>query len=279
MAPRSIAPMAEDFQSSAMTATVQRRLKPQEHRLPIIQPLDVVAKELHTMNVNQISSSATISGATVTTCMSTNSCSSNISVKSQAITLAHSPFPQACLQLLHSLGGNSHCVDCGAPHPTWASISYGILICLNCSGKHRHFGVNHSIVRSITMDSWDNPSHVLCLLEGGNEQWKSFLRRHKLDTQSKEFSGGKGVYQTKAALFYRENLQRHVKKVLSAGEYKGRHVWREKQNQGTRVRTTARSTSPQIRETYTTPPANDETSCTSDPTNYSHNDTEQPNRL
>lgn len=36
----------------------------------------------------------------------------------------------------------------------WASVNNGILLCLNCSGVHRSFGVRVSFVRSITMDSW-----------------------------------------------------------------------------------------------------------------------------
>lgn len=53
----------------------------------------------------------------------------------------HKRFPNACIRLLRSIPGNLRCVDCDATNPQWASISYGILLCIECSGKHRRMGV------------------------------------------------------------------------------------------------------------------------------------------
>lgn len=42
---------------------------------------------------------------------------------------------------------NPLCVDCRAKDPEWASISLGVMMCIECSGIHRSMGVHVSKVQ------------------------------------------------------------------------------------------------------------------------------------
>ncbi|KAM4697342.1 arf-GAP with GTPase, ANK repeat and PH domain-containing protein 1 isoform 2-T2 [Rhinophrynus dorsalis] len=72
------------------------------------------------------------------------------------------------LQSIRSLPGNSHCVDCDAPNPDWASLNLGALMCIECSGIHRNLGTHLSRVRSLDLDDW--PSELIKVMSAiGNE--------------------------------------------------------------------------------------------------------------
>ena len=142
-------------------------------------------------------------------------------------------FPPACLTLLKSMEGNHRCMDCGEHDPQWAAVSYGGLLCLQCSGIHRGLGVQVSCVRSIVMDNWSQ-AEVLSMLEGGNAQLLDFFERHNLSTHSdldnNSFLTTENVakmrYKTKAALFYRQQMGMHVAKIIRSGTYRGREASR-----------------------------------------------------
>jgi hypothetical protein len=144
-------------------------------------------------------------------------------------------FPPGCLALLRKLDGNHRCIDCGDHDPQWAAVSYGALLCLQCSGHHRSLGVHVSLVRSVTMDEW-SLEQVLAMLEGGNAQLFGFFARHHLtadtclelnNTITKQ-NVTRLRYKTKAALFYRQQMAVHVTKVLASGPYRGRETSRNR---------------------------------------------------
>jgi hypothetical protein len=75
-----------------------------------------------------------------------------------------------------STAGNDACIDCAAKFPDWASVDFGVLLCLQCSGLHRSFGCHITSVRSLKLDSWEGAdAHVRRLKLGGNEALRKYI--------------------------------------------------------------------------------------------------------
>lgn len=75
---------------------------------------------------------------------------------------------------------NKKCCNCNAKFPQWASASFGILICMNCSGKHRFLGPNISFVRSVAMDKW-KAREMRTMELGGNRRFLEFLEAEMIE--------------------------------------------------------------------------------------------------
>ena len=112
---------------------------------------------------------------------------------------------------LRDIAGNKVCVDCNCRGPQWASVTFGVFMCLECSGTHRSLGVHISFVRSVAMDSWTQDQIQLMRL-GGNEKCNSFLSKY--NALCKKANGKESdihsKYNSAPACLYKDRLKAEV---------------------------------------------------------------------
>jgi len=112
-----------------------------------------------------------------------------------------------------SIPSNQSCFDCGNKQPRWSSPYLGIVICMECAGRHRSYGTHISFVKSVDLDKW-NKKQLKSLELTGNFYMKKQFDKFKIPKIEKIYD-----YNNELIFKIREHIENLVKEYLKPDDY------------------------------------------------------------
>ena len=112
-----------------------------------------------------------------------------------------------------SIPSNQSCFDCGNKRPRWASPYLGIIICLECAGRHRSYGTHISFVKSVDLDKWKK-KQLKSLELTGNFYMKKKFEKLKIPKINNIYD-----YNNEFILTIRKDIENLVKENLKPEDY------------------------------------------------------------
>lgn len=131
-------------------------------------------------------------------------------------TIATKEEAQKVFNKLKQNSANQVCFDCENRNPTWTSIPFGVLLCMECSAVHRNMGVHISFVKSSNLDSWQR-IQLRNFKFGGNHVAKEFFTKNGGSQYLNKPMDANSKYTSNVAKKYKEKLKQ--KALEDANQY------------------------------------------------------------